>query len=55
MSTYLRLPPDLHDRIKALAERETRSLHGQVLQLVREALVAREHPRDGALDSARPG
>jgi hypothetical protein len=34
----LRLPPDLHDRLKALAVREHRSLHGQILYLLQRAV-----------------
>lgn len=44
MSTNLRLPPDLHAQIKTMANQETRSLHGQVIQLLREALAARVRP-----------
>jgi hypothetical protein len=36
----LRLPPDLHDRLKALAARERRSLHGQILYLLQRAIDA---------------
>jgi len=34
----LRLPPDLHDRLKALAARERRSLHGQILYLLQRVI-----------------
>ena len=34
----LRLPPDLHDRLKTLAAREHRSLHGQILYLLERAI-----------------
>lgn len=34
----LRLPPDLHAQLKALAEREDRSLHAQILHLLKRAL-----------------
>jgi hypothetical protein len=34
----LRLPPDLHDRLKTLATRERRSLHGQILYLLQRAV-----------------
>ena len=37
----LRLPAALHARIKALADRERRSLHAQILVLLEEALDAR--------------
>ena len=38
----LRLPAALHARIKALADRERRSLHAQILVLLEEALEARD-------------
>lgn len=34
----LRLPPDLHEELKAWAEREERSLHAQILYVLRRAL-----------------
>ena len=34
----LRLPPDLHDRLKAVAAWEHRSLHGQILYLLQRAI-----------------
>jgi len=34
----LRLPPDLHAKLKALAEREDRSLHAQILHILRKAV-----------------
>lgn len=37
----LRLPPDLHAALVALAAREQRSLHGQIVYLLRKAI---EHP-----------
>jgi hypothetical protein len=33
----LRLPLDLHKKLKAMAERESRSLHGQIIYLLRKA------------------
>ena len=36
----LRLPPDLHEELKALAARERRSLHGQILYLLQRAIDA---------------
>jgi hypothetical protein len=36
----LRLPPDLHDKLKTLATRERRSLHGQILYLLQRAIDA---------------
>ncbi len=38
----LRLPVELHAKIAALADRETRSIHGEIIALLREALAARE-------------
>ncbi len=35
----LRLPHDLHDLLKAAAEREHRSLHGQIIHMLREAFA----------------
>ena len=37
----LRLPASLHGQLKALAERERRSLHAEILVLLDEALAAR--------------
>lgn len=34
----LRLPPDLHEELKAWASREERSLHAQILYVLRRAL-----------------
>jgi len=34
----LRLPPELHDQLSALAARERRSLHAQILYLLERAL-----------------
>jgi hypothetical protein len=34
----LRLSPDVHDRLRALAARERRSLHAQILYLLEQAL-----------------
>ena len=34
----LRLPPDLHERLRRLAVRERRSLHGQILYLLEQAV-----------------
>ena len=38
----LRIPRDLLDRVHDLAQAETRSVNGQLIQLVREALAARD-------------
>ncbi len=42
VNASLRLPAALHARIKALADRERRSLHAQILVLLEEALDARD-------------
>ncbi len=34
----LRLPSELHDQLRALAARERRSLHGQILYLLEQAV-----------------
>jgi hypothetical protein len=34
----LRIPTDLHEKLKAMAERESRSLHGQIIYLLRKAV-----------------
>jgi hypothetical protein len=36
----LRLPPDLHAVLVAMAKREQRSLHGQIVYLLRKAVSA---------------
>jgi hypothetical protein len=35
----LRLPPELHTELKAIAEEEQRSLHGQILVLLRQGVA----------------
>ena len=40
ISTRLRLPIDLYTWLKALAEREGRSLHGQILYILRQKMAA---------------
>jgi hypothetical protein len=37
----IRIPPEVLDRVKALADAETRSVNGEIVQLLKEALVAR--------------
>lgn len=49
----LRLPPALYDQVRALAERELRSVNAQIELLLREA-VKRRTGRD-PLAGARPG
>jgi hypothetical protein len=34
----LRLPPDLYDAVRSLAERETRSINGEIVHLLRQRL-----------------
>jgi hypothetical protein len=41
----LRLPPEMLAKIKELADNETRSATQQIIQLLREALVARDARR----------
>lgn len=36
----LRIPLDLHEKLKRLAEKENRSLHGQIIYLLRKAVEA---------------
>lgn len=38
----LRLPHDLHEALKEAAERENRSLHGQIVYLLRQGLAKKE-------------
>lgn len=38
----LRLPPELHEKLKALAEREERSLHAQIIYILRRAIDAQD-------------
>ena len=38
----LRLPPDLYERLRALAERDMRSVNAQIEVLLREAIQRRE-------------
>lgn len=42
----LRLPPDLYEPIATMAAKERRSLHGQVLYLLDQALEAIEDAED---------
>ena len=41
-STQLRIPADMYEQIKELAEKELRSANAQIVQLLKEALEARE-------------
>jgi predicted HicB family RNase H-like nuclease len=38
----LRLPDELHERVVALAQRERRSVHAQILRLIEEGLERAE-------------
>jgi predicted transcriptional regulator len=40
--TTIKLPDDLHERVKQLAERERRTFNGQIVWLVEHALDAEE-------------
>jgi hypothetical protein len=44
VDTRVRIPADVYDQIKILAQRETRSINAQMLVLFREALAARQAP-----------
>lgn len=39
----LRVSPELHARLKAAAEADVRSLHGEVVWLIEEALTTRDN------------
>jgi hypothetical protein len=38
----IRLPKELHDRLVALAEQDTRSLNGEIVALLRAAVAERD-------------
>ncbi len=46
MTTNIRIPADLHEQVKRVAEREERSLNAQLVYFVRVALerYLAEHP-----------
>jgi hypothetical protein len=50
----LRLPDDLHERLVKLAEREERSLHGQIVYLLRRGVEQAEGSTLN-FDAPRPG
>jgi hypothetical protein len=55
--SWLRLPDELHEKIKAAAARERRSLHNQIVCLLERAL-AEQTSQPGAIvapDPSRPG
>jgi len=43
----LRLPPELADALKAVAERESRSLHAQIIHILRRFIEESERQGDG--------
>jgi hypothetical protein len=45
VKTGLRLPDDLYEAIKRLAEKELRSINAQIVTLLKEAIEAREKAR----------
>ncbi len=45
VKTGLRLPDELYERIKQLAEKDLRSVNAQMVTLLREAIEARERDR----------
>ncbi|MCA8957976.1 MAG: toxin-antitoxin system HicB family antitoxin [Planctomycetes bacterium] len=50
----LRLPPALHEELRAWAEQEMRSLNGQIEYLLREAAVRRRKSLRRELDAEAP-
>lgn len=48
VSYTLRVPDELYARIAAAADREHRSIHGQILWLLEHALDEPEQPQAGA-------
>jgi hypothetical protein len=50
----LRLPPDLHDELRAWAEQDLRSLNGQIEFLLREAVKRRKGEKDETKRSRAP-
>jgi hypothetical protein len=44
----LRLPPELHERLRLLAARERRSLHAQILYLLERAMEDANEGKVGA-------
>lgn len=45
----LRLPDELHDRLKAAAENDLRSLHSEILWLLDRSLADRDAPAEPAV------
>jgi hypothetical protein len=58
VSTQIRLPADVHERVKRIAQQEERSMNAQLVFFVRQALerYLAEHPEKGSRDAgAREG
>ncbi|MCE9637069.1 MAG: toxin-antitoxin system HicB family antitoxin [Planctomycetes bacterium] len=51
----LRLPPDLHDELRAWAEHDLRSLNAQIEYLLREAVQRRKGDRAAKSRAPRTG
>ena len=51
----LRLPPKLHEELRAWAEQEMRSLNGQIEYLLRNAVVQRDKRAARRLEGDEPG
>ncbi|MGE3267120.1 MAG: Arc family DNA-binding protein [Chloroflexota bacterium] len=49
MNINVRFPESIRDRVKAFADRDRRSMNSEIIQLLEEAMEARERP-----DKARP-
>jgi hypothetical protein len=48
VKTQLRIPAELHEEVKRLAEQELRSFNAQILTLLREALETRKRGKADA-------
>lgn len=51
----LRLPEDLRDRLAAIAAKEERSLNGQIVYLLRQAITPQQDVRDALAAQAQEG
>lgn len=47
----LRIPDDLHEQLKRIADQDMRSLHSQILVMLREAADARKSPSQRRVSS----
>lgn len=47
----LRLPPKLHEELRAWAEQEMRSLNGQIEYLLKQAVIKRHKSAEKGLES----